>query len=102
MNSNYALKILRILSDGKKHTLDSLSILLKLNQDEVIQVINITLLNYKINLTNNICHLLEPIVWINKEALFSQIKLAQNKFEIIILDEIDSTNNYLKTLLKKK
>lgn len=102
MNSNYALKILRILSDGNKHTLDSLSILLKLNQDEVIQVINITLSNYKIKLTNNICHLLEPIAWINKEAIFSQIKLAQNKFEIIIFDEIDSTNNYLKTLLKKK
>lgn len=43
----------------------------------------------------------EPIVWISKESILSQIHFAHDNIEIIILDEIDSTNNYLKILIKK-
>lgn len=101
MTSNYALAILRILSDGKKHSLNALSELIDSNKDYVIHVIKTKLSNFQIILTSNICQWTDPIIFLSKELILSYSQLAHGKFEIIVLDEIDSTNNYLKALLKK-
>ena len=100
MNNN-ALLIMRILSDGKTYSLDALSNLIELDEDYIYQIIKSELSDFELDFIDHGYHWKEPIVWLNKDSIYSQVQYTYGKLEIILFDVIDSTNTYLKNLLKK-
>ncbi|MBY0475916.1 MAG: biotin--[acetyl-CoA-carboxylase] ligase [Nitrosomonas sp.] len=99
-----ALYLLVLLNDGMQHSASALAKLLKCSLTS-IHFLVYQLKNYSIDVVNidaNTIKINKPIVWLNTELIIKSTSVGSKKFDLRLLDIVDSTNNYLLNQLKRK
>lgn len=97
------LPLLRILSDGAYHSIQSLADRLKISEQSVANILNDSISSSDIDLAKTQDHRYcwkNPIHWLDRNSILKHQKKIN--IDLHLLDHIDSTNNYLSHLIKKK
>lgn len=92
-----SFSLLRILGDGKLHTIDFLAQSLKVSQSLITNTIDDIKRNgINVSTTPNACYQWpNPINWLDDNKILSYLNQANFPFHLIVLDAIDSTNRFL-------
>lgn len=105
INSSKIFDTLHILSNGLAYPIDSLASSLRRTPAEVLPIMKVMQAEYGVALFNepyNTYQLTKPFEWLNEEAVYSQLTPdAHRTFTLTFVNEIDSTNSFLKKLAKK-
>jgi BirA family biotin operon repressor/biotin-[acetyl-CoA-carboxylase] ligase len=105
INSLKIFDALRILSDGQAYPIDRLVSSLKCTLADVLDIMEAMQAEYGLTLFNKPCNtyqLSKSFEWLNEEAVYSQLTPdAHRAFTLTFVDEIDSSNSFLKQLAQK-
>lgn len=105
MNRN-ALSLLRLLSDGAFHSINTIAKQLKFSNVHTLQILNNQIPSeMNLVLTDDFlyCCWKNPILWLDKKLILSKLIDTEYKdIDIRLLDIVDSTNIYLNKFIKKK
>ena len=92
-----AFSVLRLLNDGKLHSIDYLAQSLKVSQSRIQKTLDeIDQYGVILNKTSGLgIQWPEPLNWLDVNEIISNFPQANLPFYLIILDSIDSTNRFL-------
>ena len=106
INASKIFDTLHLLSNGLAYPIDRLANSLQCTPAEVLPIIEAMQAEYGVaffNKPHNTYQLTKPFEWLNEEAVYSQLTPdAHQAFTLTFVNEIDSTNSFLKKSAKKE